>query len=328
MKANMSIKSIFNKSTEKDFGKFLEISRNLSWKNFGKKIKFYVPSFTNYEVPYFASQPFNFPSISITGKFCSLNCRHCNGKLLHTMIPVSTPKELFDVCKDLKAKGSFGCLISGGCLSNGSVPIDEYTTIIGKIKRDLGLKVVVHTGIVNSDMAKELKKAKVDTAMLDIIGSDETIQEICNMDACVKDYEKSMKFLQDFQVPFVPHILVGLHYGKIKGEFRAIEIISKYRPSAVILIAFMPMIGTQMEKNKPPIPEDIIRILISTRLKLPNIPIILGCARPLGEHRIKTDILAIKAGVNGIAFPSIEAIHLTKNMGLKISFFPICCSQF
>jgi len=164
--------------------------------------------------------------------------------------------------------------------------------------------------------------------MLDIIGSDETIQEICKMDACVKDYEKSMKFLQDFQVPFAPHILVGLNYGKIKGEFKAIEIISKYRPSAVILIAFMPIIGTQMEKNKPPIPEDIIRILILTRLKLPNIPIMLGCARPLGEHRVKTDILAIKAGVNGIAFPSIEAIHLAKDMGLKISFSPICCSQY
>lgn len=324
----MSIKSIFSGFAEKDFGKFLEISRNLSWKNFGKKIKFYVPSFTNYKIPHITSQPYSFPSISITGNFCSLNCKHCNGKLLHTMIPVSTPKDLFNVCKYLKAKGAFGCLISGGCSSNGSVPIDEYTAIIGKIKRDLGLKVVVHTGIVNSDKAKKLKKASVDTVMLDIIGSDETIQEICKMDACVKDYEKSMKFLQDFQVPFAPHILVGLNYGKIKGEFKAIEIISKYRPSAVILIAFMPIIGTQMEKNKPPIPEDIIRILISTRLKLPNIPIMLGCARPLGEHRVKTDILAIKAGVNGIAFPSIEAIHLAKDMGLKISFSPICCSQY
>lgn len=324
----MSIRSIVNEFAEKDLEKFLEISRNISWKNFGKKIKFYVPSFTNYNISYIASQPFSFPSISITGKFCSLNCKHCNGKLLNTMIPVSSPEYLFEVCKNLKNNGAFGCLISGGCSSNGSVPIDEYITIIGNIKRDLGLKVVVHTGIVNSDTARKLKKANVDAAMLDIIGSNETIQEICRMNACVKDYKKSMKFLQDFQVPFVPHILVGLNYGRIKGEFKAIEIISKYQPSAVILIAFKPIIGTQMEKNKPPIPEDIIRILISTRLKLPNTPIMLGCIRPMGEHRVKTDILAIKAGVNGIAFPSKEAIHLAKDIGLKISFSPICCSQY
>ena len=307
--------------------KRLKAIRELSWRNFGKKIEFYIPSFINYETLYFISRPHSFPSISITGKFCAQKCKHCNGKILNTMIQAPTPEKLIDICEELKAKGCLGCLISGGCLQNRSVPIEKFATTIGKVKQELGLMVVVHTGIVNHATAKKLKKAQVDAALLDVIGSDKTINEICQIKASVRDYEQSMKVLQEYQVPFVPHILVGLHYGKIKGEFRAIEIISKYQPAAVIVIAFMPMIGTQMERNEPPPPEDIARILTSARLMLPNTPLVLGCARPLGEHRIITDMLAVKAGVNAIAFPSEEAVRLARTMGLETSFYPICCSQ-
>jgi len=323
----MSINSILEKSSGKGFQELLELSRNLSLKNFGKKINFYVPSFIDYKAYPFISRPNVFPSISITGKFCALDCKHCNGKILQTMIPVSTAEELVDVCKDLKVKGCLGCLISGGCLGNGSVPIDKFATAIAKIKQDLGLMVVVHTGIVDRSTAIKLKKAGVDAALMDIIGSNETIHEICQIEKTVEDYEQSIKALKESQIPFIPHIVVGLHYGKLKGEFKAIETISKYDPASVVIIAFMPMAGTQMEKTEPPTPKDIAGVLISTRLALPNTPIVLGCVRPLGEHRIKTDEFAIKAGINGIAFPSEETISLARELDLEISSHPICCSQ-
>ncbi len=317
----------FEKSMNKDFEELLELSKNSSWKNFGRKITFYAPSFIDYKSSNLVSRPNTFPSISITGNFCALNCKHCNGRILQTMISVSNNEELFNVCKDLKAKGCVGCLISGGCLGDASVPIDRFSTAISKIKKDLGLIVVVHTGIVNEETARKLKMAGVDAALMDIIGSNETIHEICQIEKTVEDYEESMKVLKESKIPFVPHIVVGLHYGRLKGEFKAIEMISKYDPASVVVIAFMPMIGTQMEKIEPPVPEDIAKVLISIRLALPKTPVVLGCVRPLGEHRIKTDELAIKSGVNGIAFPSEKAIILAKEMNLEISSQPICCSQ-
>jgi uncharacterized radical SAM superfamily protein len=60
---------------------------------------------------------------------------------------------------------------------------------------------------------------------------------------------------------------------------------------------------------------------------MPDIPLVLGCMRPKDENRIKTDVLAVKAGVNAIAFPSEEAIKLAKSMNLKITFSSLCCSQ-
>ena len=323
----MTIDPIFGNSIEKDFDKFLESSRKLSIKHFDNKIKFYTPSFINYEIPKISQPHYSFPSISITGDYCALKCKHCDGKILKTMIPALTPEELFDICRKLKARGCLGCLISGGSTPDGAVPLDKFSGALARIKRELGMMIVVHTGIVNSSTVKKLKDAGIDAALIDIIGSDETIQEICQIKKTVRNFDQSMKILREYEIPFVPHIIVGLHHGKLKGEFKAIEIISKYNPAAIVIISFMPMIGTKMENIEPPVPEDIAKVIISTRYKLPDVPIVLGCVRPLGEHRIKTDILALRAGINGIAFPSEKAITFAKSIGLDASFSSICCSQ-
>ena len=103
--------------------------------------------------------------------------------------------------------------------------------------------------------------------------------------------------------------------------------ISKYQPSALVIIAFMPIHGTEMEKVEPPKPMDIAKIIATARLMFPQTPLALGCMRPKGKHRIKTDILAIKAGVNAIAFPTEEAVETAKKLGYEMSFSSFCCFQ-
>ena len=295
--------------------------------NLTGKIQFYAPSFVYYKNKYFHSSHNSFPSISITGSSCALKCQHCNGKVLDTMVSAPSPKELFNVCEKLKEDGASGCLISGGCLPDGSVPLDSFMDVISKIKKNLGLTVIVHTGVIDFSTAKRLKDAGVDAALIDIIGSDETIHKVYNLDVKIEDYDKSLKAFHDVRIPFVPHVLAGLHYGELKGEFEALKIIAKYSPSAVITIAFMPIHGTPMEKVPPPKPEDIAKILVTSKLLMPNTPTVLGCMRPKGEHRKRTDLLAVRAGVNGIAFPVEEAIQLAESLNLEISFSSLCCSQ-
>jgi uncharacterized radical SAM superfamily protein len=243
------------------------------------------------------------------------------------MVSAPSSEELFDVCTKIKEDGAVGCLISGGCLPDGSVPLDSFMDVIAKIKKNLGLTVIVHTGVIDFSTAKRLKNAGVDAALIDIIGSDETIHKVYNLDVKVEDYDKSLKAFHDVGIPFVPHVLAGLHYGELRGEFEALKIIAKYSPSAVITIAFMPIRGTAMENVPPPEPEDIAKVLVSSKLLMPNTPTVLGCMRPKGEHRKRTDLLAIRAGVNGIAFPVEEAIQLAESLNLKISFSSLCCSQ-
>ncbi|NIV43964.1 radical SAM protein, partial [Candidatus Bathyarchaeota archaeon] len=260
-----------------------------------RKIRFYAPSFMYYKTGYFHSAPAAFPSISITGRFCALKCKHCYGKVLNTMLPAVNPEQLINLCKHLKRKGAIGCLISGGCLPDGSVPLGGFLGAIAKVKKDLGLTVVVHTGVIELSMAEKLREAGVDAALIDVIGSDETIKEIYQLNMKVQDFDTSLKALQESGIPYVPHVLVGLHYGKLKGEFKALQMISKYRPSAVIIIALMPIHGTPMKDASPPTATDIAKVLAMTRLMMPGTPMVLGCMRPKGETREEIDVLAVKA---------------------------------
>jgi uncharacterized radical SAM superfamily protein len=314
-------------ASENELDEALTLARDLSWKNFGKKIHFYAPSFMYYKSTRFCSSPAAFPSVSVTGSFCALKCKHCGGIVLKTMMPALTPQRLVQVCTQIKEKGGIGCLISGGCLPDGSVPLGKFVDAIAEIKRRLGLTVVVHTGVVDFYLAQRLKEASVDAALLDIIGSDETIKEIYQLNVHVSDYDKSLSALHRAGIPLVPHVLVGLHYGRLRGEFQALQMISKYSPSAVIVIALTPIRGTAMQNVAPPAPLDIAKVLVMTRLMLPTTPLVLGCMRPKGKHRVETDTLAVKAGVNAIAFPDEKAIQLAESMKLETTFSSLCCSQ-
>ncbi|UCH02695.1 MAG: radical SAM protein [Candidatus Bathyarchaeota archaeon] len=311
----------------KSFDTILANSRKASWSFFGKKIYFYAPSFVPYDNQYFTSSRTTFPSISLSGSSCALGCKHCGGKVLETMIPATSPKKLFETCRILKNKGCKGCLISGGCLPNGSVPFEKFLDTFNRIKRELGLNIIVHTGIIDEKAAKQLKEAGIAAALIDIVGSEDTIREIYRLNASIEDYNASLRALNQSGIPFIPHVVVGLHYGKLKGETRSLEMISKYTPKALVIIAFIPIKNTVMGTITPPTSKEIAYIITEARRMLPETPLVLGCMRPLGKHRTRTDTLAIKAGINAIAFPDIAAIELAKSMRLDIKFFQKCCSQ-
>ena len=292
-----------------------------------KGARFYAPSFMYYKTSYYRSSPTRFPTVSVTGTACALNCKHCGGKVLETMRPAKTSEKLFEIAAKLKQHGALGCLVSGGCLPDGSVPLKLFIPAIEKIKRELGLTVFVHTGIIDSDTAAALKNAGVDAALINIVGSDETIKKIYNLNVTVKHYADSLRALQEAGLNFVPHVIVGLHDGELAGEFQALKMISSVEPSAVVIIAFMPIRGTAMAMVKPPRPADIAKVTAAARLMFPRTPLALGCVRPKGKHRVETDVLELKAGVDAIAFPSEEAIKYAEAQGYTLSFSSYCCAQ-
>jgi uncharacterized radical SAM superfamily protein len=292
-----------------------------------RKVHFYAPSFTYYKTSHYKSTPTDFPTISVTGTGCALNCKHCGGKVLETMHAADTPEKLLAHCAALKEKGALGCLISGGCLPDGSVPLEKFIPAIAQVKRELGFTVLVHTGIINLATAKQLKAAGVDAALIDVIGSNETIHEIYNLRTTVRDYAKSLKALHDAKIDFVPHVIVGLHHGELKGEYAALNMLAIYKLSAIVIISFMPIHGTAMSNTKPPTPSAVAKVTATARTMFPEVPLVLGCMRPKGKHREETDVLALKAGVNAVAFPSEEVIEFAKKNGYKVAFSPYCCAQ-
>ncbi|MCW4024512.1 MAG: radical SAM protein [Candidatus Bathyarchaeota archaeon] len=290
-------------------------------------IRFYAPSFTHYKTKYYCTKPNTFPTISITGTNCSQNCKHCAGKVLETMHSATDPERLWELCKKLRADGAEGVLISGGCLTDGSVPLKPFMEVICRVKRELGLMVFVHTGIVDAETADLLRIVGVDAVLIDVVGSDKTIMEVFNLKVTVQDYKDSLKALQDAGLKVVPHVIVGLDNGKLSGEFEALKIIAQIKPAAVVIIAFMPIHKTPMQNTPPPTPIDIAKVTAAARTMFPEVPLVLGCMRPKGKNRKETDVLALMAGVDGIAFPSEEAVKFAKEKGYNTVFLPYCCAQ-
>ena len=293
--------------------------------NFGNRLYLYAPGMVYYETSYCRSNPLSFPAISVTGRWCYLNCEHCRGKLLESMFPAHSPEQLYRLMKRLVEKGAKGFLISGGSNKEGYVPLEPYLPMVAKIKRDLPVEVVVHCGLAPPSLVDALVEAGVDGVLVDVVGSELTLKQVCHLEQRVGVFEDLLKRLSDHSLPVVPHIVVGMHYGKILGEKVALEIISKFQPAAVVIVALMPLEGTGMMQITPPSPQDIGRVMLAARLLLPNTPIVLGCARPRGDSRVSTDALAVRCGVNGITYPSDALFAICKRKGITLIFSEKCC---
>ena len=76
-----------------------------------------------------------------------------------------------------------------------------------------------------------------------------------------------------------------------------------------------------MAKTPPPKPIDIAKVTATARLMFTETPLILGCMRPKGEARGETDVLALKAGVDAVAFPSEDAIKYVQKEAFSVFFF-------
>lgn len=292
-----------------------------------KTITFFSPSFRQVESPLIPnSNGCGTVALSVTGSHCQLNCGHCGKTILKNMLPALTPEELRQRASRIAQKGGQGILISGGSDQEGSVPLIPFVRVMKEIKAEWGLKILVHTGMVHPGAADALAEAGIDCAMLDIIGDDQTIRRVCGLKASVSDFERSLQLLIERSIPTAPHVIMGLHFGRLKGEEKALTIIRSYPIKALVMVGFRPLSRTAMAKVKPPEPEAMGGLLFLARRMFPRIPVVLGCERPLGRHRQLLDSLALEAGLDGIAYPTQETVRLAESRGLTIDYQKECCA--
>jgi uncharacterized radical SAM superfamily protein len=264
-----------------------------------------------------------FTPISLTGARCSFECRHCSSHYLRHMLDGSDGK-LYSHASHLADKGAKGILLSGGSALDGSVPTYHFAETIKKIKEDTNLKISAHTGIVNEMQAQILAKY-LDMALVDVIGDDETVHDILGLDANVQDYEETLKHLSSAGIPLAPHIIVGLHYGRLKGEWKALKMVKKFKPAAVVIVVFIPTKGTALESFAPPGIEDVAEVIAKAR-QMFSVPLSLSCVRPGGRYRSLLDMYAILSGIDRIAVPSRIAYKTSMELGLNIIEIPkMCC---
>jgi uncharacterized radical SAM superfamily protein len=293
-----------------------------------RPIRFSTPTFKEYSSSELKGCGKNsFPAFSITDGSCGLNCDHCQKKILEPMIPATDPGMLDRSVRHLiETQGLNGFLLSGGSNKRNEIPYGRYLPVVEKLKEDFPeLKIAVHSALLDESRAKAMESAGVDTVMMDVIGAAETIRDVYKLDRPVDDFEETLAALCSTSMEVTPHIVVGLHYGQILGEANALDIVSRYPVTALVLVVIMPFYAKPGTFVTPET-RDVGHIFLEARERLPQQQVLLGCARPPGMHKRVTDAYAIMAGLDGIAFPADGAVSVAHTIGRPFEQAHSCCS--
>lgn len=291
-------------------------------------IRFHTPTFKRYVSTEMAGCGKSaWPAVSITGGECLLQCDHCKARVLEPMIPARTPEALWRVVNEQIEQGARGMLLTGGSNHRNEVEYDAYYPVVRRIKDAFpAFRIALHTALTDADGARSMEQAGIDAAMMDVIGAQDTITQVYHLRRKVDDFERTLEVLVATRLKVVPHIVLGLHYGRFLGEWRALEMVRRHRPDALVLVAAMPFYAPAARPFVTPDAHVVGRFFLDARRGLPDLPLLLGCARPPGRAKSQIDAYAVMAGFNGIAHPADGMVELAARLGRPVRVTPSCCS--
>lgn len=288
-------------------------------------LPFAVPGNKRYDTEHYRNSPERFANVSLTGRRCALLCEHCRGHLLQGMLPAETPQELLALGRQLLERGCRGMLISGGADAGGAVPLGPFLPTIARFK-EWGLQIIVHTGLLDPATAQGLATAGVDQVLCDVVGDAETIRRVLHLERSPQDFAETLSLLRGVGLSVAPHVVVGLHFGQLRGELRALEMIREVGADVVVIVVLRPLPHTPMEGLAGVEPEAVGKLVAVARLLNPSVPLTLGCARPSGPTKVEIERRAVLAGVNSLAYPDPATVQLAAGLGLRMPFVESCCT--
>lgn len=269
----------------------------------------------------------SWPAVSISGGDCKLQCDHCKGKILAPMIPARTPETLWRVANEKIEQGAAGMLLTGGSNHRNEVEYGPYYPTLRRIKDAFpAFRIALHTALVDRGTALRMEDSGIDSAMMDVIGAQDTLTQVYHLRRTVDDFERTLEHLTATRLQVVPHIVIGLHYGKMLGEWNALAMLQRHRPSAVVLVVAMPFYAPKERPFATPDSTAVGHFFLEARRALPEIPLLLGCARPPGRAKLAIESYAVMAGLNGLAHPSEGMVELASLLDRPMRVSPACCS--
>ena len=250
----------------------------------------------------------NFIPVAISK--CELNCKHCMGKYLKQM-EIMNGEELLNFAKNYNG---IGFLISGGFDKEGRlIGLKETLPFLKKLKNKF--YIAIHPGFVDDELSKEIANA-CHVAFIDL-PSENAIKNVFGLNASTEDYFENMDKLLNAGIKVVPHITIGLNFGKIE-EHDVLDKLKEYKNKIekLVLNIVIPTANTPFEKVKISKEE----VLEFVRYAKDNFKVSIGCMRPRGF-----DIDLIDMGINEMATPSKKAIEYANSKFKKIGIKNYCC---
>jgi len=238
--------------------------------------------------------------------------------------------DIADLPEVLEKKRPDSILLSGGCDLTGAVPLLHGLRQVAKIARKEAesgrrFSLNVHPGVASPKVAREIGEL-ASVVSFDMVLDDETIKEAFHGMWTGRDYVDTFRNLRKGKATVVPHILIGLKRGELKGELDVVDFLLDEGVKRLIFIIFIPTSGTQWESASPPTVDDVAKVLAWTRAKAPELEISIGCMRPAGKYRREVDSMAVRCGVDRIVMPHPEALKTAASLGLTVVRKEECCA--
>ncbi len=247
------------------------------------------------------------------------------------MIAATSHNELMSRAVEAEKNGAAGLLISGGCDVKGRMlNLNKLLPTLKKIKNETDLILKLHTGLVDRELAEQIVEAEVDIASMEFVGADASVREIFGLDCGVQGYLDSFLNLKDAGMRFIsPHVCVGIHYGKLLGEFNALNLLREHiDPDTLVIIVFRPTKGTALEHVPSPEAGDVGRVAAHARKLFPEKKILLGSLRPRTtdpgdagsgrDPRLEIERAALQNGIDAVEIPSPPFIRIMKDRGIRL----------
>lgn len=262
-------------------------------------------------------------AVSVTGRACAVNCAHCGGHYLQDMLD---PEEARREATRPAGRGKapiLSWLVSGGCERDGRVPVLRDASLLCLLAAVGPLNL--HTGLVPDDEQAQAIAGHASAVSLDFTVDQTAIDQTYGFDGVkAADFVDSYLRLKD-HTRVVPHLLVGLAGGRIRGEREALKELLRLGADTIVFLVLIPTPGSRFGDLQPPPPGEVAALLAEARLLFPEASLNLGCMRPKGRYRAELDRLALLAGVDRIAVPTPAVVREAERLGLRPTWSDECC---
>lgn len=292
-----------------------------------KSITFSAPSIKKYETDEFrpSGEP-RFVAVSLNGDRCSLQCDHCGTRMLKALYQVRSPEQFSALSARLAEHGCRGMLLTGGCASDGTIPLVPFAGAASEAKRQHGFRYAVHTKLVTEEFADAAADAGADLLMTDLVGDEESLHRVYHLNGYgIRDVRASLDRAEARGLRLAPHIMIGINCGRVVGERVALEMLRGRNIATLALVVLTPLLHTPMADVKIDLPS-VTDLLAEARGMYPDVRMTLGCAKTGGKMQRVIEEHALRLGFDAIAYPSEGIVELARTLGYRVEFSEFCCA--
>ena len=255
--------------------------------------------------------------LSVKTGGCSEDCAYCaQSARYHTGVRAErlmNPEDVLDVARRARENGStrfcMGAAWKG--VRDGDARFEQVLEIVRTVSQ-LGMEVCVTLGQLGLSEAKKLKEAGVTAYNHNIDTSEEYYPEIVSTHS-YSDRLSTIQAVQQAHISVCCGGIVGMGETEL-DRLKMLEVLANFDPppESVPINCLMPMPGTPLENRSPVDIFELVRLIATTRIALPEAKVRLSAGRTMLSKEAQA--LCFFAGANSIFYG--EKLLTAENPGV------------